>query len=111
MIEPTSVLEAQVASNLRFLRNRTFKERRNKLNKLVMKRINQAEIGNYLNISFQQVQKFENNVNKLSACQLYKLSKYFGVPMEYFFNTQLIEQQSFTKILKEIDAKPQPHNI
>jgi len=111
MTKSISVLETQIASNLRFLRNRTFKEKRNKLNNLVMKRINQAEIGNYLNVSFQQVQKFENNVNKLSATQLYKLSKYFGVPMEFFFEEKLILEQTFTKVVKEIDAKPQPHNI
>lgn len=111
MLEPSLVLEAQIASNLKYLRSRTFKERRNKLNKVVMKKINQTEIGNYLNISFQQVQKFENNINKLSATQLYKLSKYFGVDMEFFFDEKLIGQQSFTKILKEIDAQPQPPNI
>jgi hypothetical protein len=41
---------------------------------------------------------------------LYKLSKFFEVPMELFFS-ETLNQKQFTKLFKNKDVQPEPHNI
>jgi len=94
-------IRKQIGKNLRFLRTRTFKEVKNKKNKTVMRYIRQEELARNLNITFQQIQKYEKGTNGLSGEKLYKLSKFFEVPMEIFFDQSLIENQNFTKLIKE----------
>ncbi len=96
-----SEIRKQIGKNLRFLRTRTFKEVKNKKNKTVMRYIRQEELARNLNITFQQIQKYEKGTNGLSGEKLYKLSKFFEVPMEIFFDQSLIENQNFTKLIKE----------
>lgn len=48
--------------------------------------ISQQRLGEDLGISFQQVQKYENGSNRVSASRLYQISEIFGVPMAYFFD-------------------------
>ncbi len=47
--------------------------------------LSQARVGSYLGLSFSQVQKFENGANRIGAGRLYLLSKFFNVPIQYFF--------------------------
>jgi len=96
-----SEIRKQIGKNLRFLRTRTFKEVKNKKNKTVMRYIRQEELARNLNITFQQIQKYEKGTNGLSGEKLYKLSKFFEVPMEIFFDQSLIENKNFTKLIKE----------
>jgi len=92
-----SEIRNQIGNNLRFLRTRTFKESKN--NK--MKHLTQMELAKYLNVTFQQIQKYENGINQISATKLYKLYRFFEIPCEYFFDKRLIENQNFTKLIKE----------
>ena len=109
-ITDTKTLEL-IGKNLKYLRKRTFKEIRNKNNKLVLKRLVQKELAKeVLNVTFQQIQKYEKGVNRLCALKLYKLSKFFGIPMEYFFDNQFINRQSYTKVFREQNVQQQ-HNI
>lgn len=95
-------IRKQVGNNLRFLRTRTFKEVKNKKNETVMRYLRQGELANdVLNVTFQQIQKYEKGTNGLSGEKLYKLSKFFEVPMEMFFDKRLIERQTFSKLIKE----------
>ncbi len=59
------------------------------------------EIGDKLSISFQQMQKYEKGVNRLSGTYLYAISKYLKTPIEKFFpqndNTLEDEQEHFDK--------------
>lgn len=41
----------------------------------------QAELGAIINVSSQQISKFENAENRLSASQLYEISRKLGVSM------------------------------
>ena len=43
------------------------------------------DIGEKLDISFQQMQKYERGVNRLSGTYLYAISKYLNTPIEKFF--------------------------
>ena len=47
--------------------------------------MSQRDLGNYLGVSFQQFQKYERGVNRLSAGKLWALSNFFEVPIEWFF--------------------------
>lgn len=47
--------------------------------------ITQVTLGTKLGITFQQVQKYEKGVNRISAGRLYRLSEIFGVEPAYFF--------------------------
>ena len=91
-----SEIRNQLGSNLRFLRTRTFKESKNK-----MKPLTQSQLAEYLGVTFQQIQKYENGISQLSSIKLYKLYRFFEIPLEYFYDKRLIENQNFTKVIKE----------
>lgn len=43
------------------------------------------DVGADLNVRYQQLQKYETGVGKISAARLWELSKVLGVPFSYFF--------------------------
>ena len=45
----------------------------------------QTDLGDALDLSFQQVQKYENGRNRISASRLCDLSRVLDVPIDYFF--------------------------
>lgn len=47
--------------------------------------ITQKKVGEAIGVTFQQVQKYESGVNRISAGQLYELSQYLNVPVSYFY--------------------------
>ncbi len=47
--------------------------------------MNQTKLGEELGVSFQQVQKYENGSNRISASRLYDLSRVLDVSIEHFF--------------------------
>jgi DNA-binding XRE family transcriptional regulator len=96
-----SEIRNQIGNNLRFLRTRTFKECKNKKGKVVMRPLTQTELAQAINVTFQQIQKYENGINQVSSVKLYKFYRFFQIPLEYFFDKRLIENQNFTKLIKE----------
>jgi transcriptional regulator with XRE-family HTH domain len=57
--------------------------------RLRMRRIilgmNQTQLARAAGIAFQQVQKYENGVNRISASKLYQFASALGVPVSFFF--------------------------
>ncbi len=51
----------------------------------------QTSLGDALDLSFQQVQKYENGANRISASRLYDLARLLDVPVEYFFDDMRIK--------------------
>lgn len=51
----------------------------------VLRGMTQTDVANGLNISFQQVQKYELGRNRISASRLFELSNILDVPPSYFF--------------------------
>jgi len=49
--------------------------------------ISQTAVGDALGISFQQVQKYEQGTNRISASRLHRLSRFLQVKPEFFFET------------------------
>ncbi len=47
--------------------------------------LSQGTLGKDIGVSFQQVQKYERGVNRISASRLFNLSQVLDVPISYFF--------------------------
>ena len=45
----------------------------------------QTELADALGITFQQIQKYENGTNRLSAGRAYTAAQHLGVTLDYFF--------------------------
>ncbi len=48
--------------------------------------LSQKELAEKLDVSFQQVQKYENGINRISAGKLHELSNIFDLPISIFFS-------------------------
>ncbi len=48
--------------------------------------MSQSALGEYLRLTFQQIQKYERGTNRLSASKLWTLSNLFKVSVEWFFD-------------------------
>jgi transcriptional regulator with XRE-family HTH domain len=51
----------------------------------------QTDLGDALGLTFQQVQKYENGKNRISASRLYDLSRVLDVSIEHFFEDMPLE--------------------
>jgi transcriptional regulator with XRE-family HTH domain len=49
-------------------------------------RFSQGRVGDAIGLTFQQIQKYESGVNRISASRLQELSNFLGVPVSYFFD-------------------------
>lgn len=67
--------------------------------KLKMRRmmlgLTQEEVGQAIDVSIQQIQKYEKARNRIASGKLFTLAKFLKVPIDYFFensndNTQII---------------------
>ena len=58
-------------------------------NKLKLRRLalglTQTKIAKAINVTFQQIQKYEKGTNGVSSIRLLQLSNYLKVPINYFF--------------------------
>jgi transcriptional regulator with XRE-family HTH domain len=48
--------------------------------------MSQDKLAGNLGVTFQQVQKYENGVNRVGASRLFQVAKTLGVPVAYFFD-------------------------
>ena len=48
--------------------------------------MSQEKLGKAINLTFQQVQKYERGTNRIGSSRLYQLSKVLDVPVSYFFD-------------------------
>lgn len=54
-------------------------------------KLTQDALGKLLNITFQQVQKYERGVNRISSGKLYEIAGVLKRPLEYFYPEQNVE--------------------
>ncbi len=47
--------------------------------------MSQEKLGEKMNLTFQQIQKYEKGTNRIGASRLFQLSKILEVPVGYFF--------------------------
>lgn len=48
--------------------------------------LSQQDLGDAVNVSVQQIQKYEKATNRISSSKLYTLSQLLQVPISYFFD-------------------------
>ena len=71
-------------------------------NKLKMRRLalglTQTKVAKAINVTFQQIQKYEKGTNGVSSIRLLQLSNYLKVPIDYFFEDfgQYLNNQAST---------------
>ena len=86
-----------LASNLRYLRHNT------KVEEPItgkVKFMSQRQLAEFIGSATQQVSKFELGTNQLSAIQLYKVGKVFGLSVDKLFDANLIKSD-YSKIIKQ----------
>lgn len=50
-----------------------------------IKELTQNDMALFLDVSYQQIQKYENGQNRLPIDHLYRIRAFFDIPFEYFF--------------------------
>ena len=58
------------------------------------KKVSQSELADALEITFQQIQKYELGTNRMSAASVAKTAEYLDVPVSYFFGTTLSDKKA-----------------
>jgi transcriptional regulator with XRE-family HTH domain len=75
-------------------------------NKLKLRRLalgqTQTKVAKAINVTFQQIQKYEKGSNGVSSIRLLQLSNYLKVPINYFF-------EDFSEYLINIEKSNQGH--
>lgn len=58
--------------------------------------MSQGQLGSFVGISFQQVQKYERGINRMGASRLYQFANLLFVPVSYFFD-EIEDQEEISK--------------
>ncbi len=74
----------------------------------VLHGMTQTMLADALGLTFQQVQKYERGVNRVSASRLYGLSQVFDVPVEHFFEDMAPEVAAISPAKGRGKAKKLP---
>ena len=75
-------------------------------NKLKLRRLalglSQTKVATAINVTFQQIQKYEKGTNGVSSIRLLQVSNYLKVPINYFF-------EDYSEYLINIDRSKKGH--
>ena len=75
-------------------------------NKLKLRRLalglTQTKVAKAINVTFQQIQKYEKGTNGVSSIRLLQLSNYLKVPINYFF-------EDYSEYLINIERSKEGH--
>jgi transcriptional regulator with XRE-family HTH domain len=55
-------------------------------------KLTQEQLGNMIGLTFQQVQKYEKGVNRVSAGTLYEISQALDLPISWFFDEDVVNR-------------------
>ena len=61
----------------------------------LIKKLTQTKVAKALNVSFQQIQKYERGQNEISTIKIKKLCEIFNVDSDYFIRPLLNEDLNF----------------
>jgi len=74
----------------------------------VEQKISQAELGDKLGVSFQQVQKYEKGVNRVGAARLQQIATALDVPVTFFYDgdgkAREVESLLFLDSAREVES-------
>lgn len=72
-------------------------------------KLTQEKLGELLDLTFQQVQKYEKGVNRISAGRLYEIASVLGVPITYFFDgAEAFVEREDMQLAEDGDETPAP---
>ena len=75
-------------------------------NKLKLRRLalglTQTKVAKAINVTFQQIQKYEKGTNGVSSIRLLQLANYLKVPVNYFF-------EDFSEYLRSLEKSNESH--
>jgi transcriptional regulator with XRE-family HTH domain len=75
-------------------------------NKLKLRRLalglTQTKVAKAINVTFQQIQKYEKGTNGVSSIRLLQLANHLKVPVNYFF-------EDFSEYLINLERTPEGH--
>ncbi len=75
-------------------------------NKLKLRRLalglTQTKVARAINVTFQQIQKYEKGTNGVSSIRLLQLANYLKVPVNYFF-------EDFSEYLTNLEKSQEGH--
>ncbi len=77
-------------------------------------KLTQDALGQMLDITFQQVQKYERGVNRISSGKLYEIANVLKRPLEYFYPEQTVEtdeDEGRTEALMRSDLQKECRNL
>jgi transcriptional regulator with XRE-family HTH domain len=63
--------------------------------------LTQTKVAKAINVTFQQIQKYEKGINGVSATRLLQLSNYLKVPVSYFFDNYAEYSANVNKTVQE----------
>lgn len=88
------------ADNIDKLVSRKLKMRR------MMLGLSQEEVGQAIEVSIQQIQKYEKAKNRIASGKLFTLAKFLKVPINYFFDysSNYLSQDAFAEEADPYDA-------
>jgi len=64
--------------------------------------LTQTKVAQAINVTFQQIQKYEKGTNGVSSIRLLQLSNYLKVPINYFF-------EDFSEYLINVERSKEKH--
>jgi len=64
--------------------------------------LTQTKVARSINVTFQQIQKYEKGTNGVSSTRLMQLSNYLKVPINYFF-------EDFSEYLINVEKSKEAH--
>ena len=74
--------------------------------------MSQTELGGVLDVTFQQVQKYETGSNRISAGRLQQIAEVLGVPVTYFYSGFEDAEKSPTQpVESELDFLQSPQAV
>ncbi|MBF0251541.1 MAG: helix-turn-helix transcriptional regulator [Alphaproteobacteria bacterium] len=59
--------------------------------------MSQKDLGEKVNLTFQQIQKYERGANRIGSGRLYEFSRILGVPISYFFEEMTADLQKYAE--------------
>ncbi len=68
--------------------------------------MSQEKLGDALNLTFQQVQKYEKGANRIGAGRLFRIAQLLGVSVQFFFDDAPSETAELRMGFAESDPAP-----
>lgn len=67
--------------------------------------MSQEKLGESLDVTFQQIQKYEKGSNRISASRLFDIARILNVPIQFFFdNVKLARSTKKSERHQQVDA-------